>query len=127
MKKSSRSKRARRQAIPRIRRNPNENEQKTPLYVVGRVHAYEGAQHIAIYDNEIDAMSDVLSGERDYRYDYLGTKILGPVYFGDDIIDALYQEVSSNLDDWAARGPNRMTALSKLRELASRSMSYGDD
>lgn len=126
IKKSSRSKRARRQAIRKIRRNPNENERKIPLYVVGRDATYEGWSHIAVYDNELDAMIDVLSGKRDYRYEFLATRIVGPVYFGDDIIDAFRQD-GDYLDDWAARDPNRMAALSKLRELESRTMSYGDD
>jgi hypothetical protein len=126
MKTSKRPKRDRRQAIRKIRRNPNENEQKIPLYVVGRHAPYEGFSHIAVYDNALDAMSDVLAGKRDYLYEYSATRIVGPVYFGDDIIDAFRQD-GDDLDDWVARDPNRMAALSKLRELESRAMSYGDD
>lgn len=127
MKTSRRPKRARRQAIPRIRRNPSENEQKIPLYVVGRLLDYEGWRYIAIYDNEFDAMQEFLSWPGEDSYSFSSTWILGPVYFGDNISRKLSDDSLDDIDKWAAGDRSRMAALRKLRELASRSMSYGDD
>lgn len=127
MKTSRRPKRARRQAIHGIRRNPNENEQKIPLYVVGRLLAYEGWRYIAVYDNEFDAMQEFLSWPQDDSYSFSSTWILGPVYFGDNVIRKLAEDSLDDIDKWAAGDRSRMAALRKLRELQSRATSYGDD
>ena len=111
---------SRRQAIHRIRRNPSENDQKFPLYVVVRSQEYEGPRYIAIYDNEFDAIDDFLSYPEDASYSFDSTWILGPVNFGDNIIRKFFDDGVDDIDKWSAANRNRMAALRKLRELESR-------
>jgi len=116
MKSSRPPKRHRRQAIRKIRRNPNENE-PVELYVVARTHEYEGLMYLSVYDNYVDAAQDFLFGAEDigFSFSFTSTYFLGPVKSGENLVRKVYEEGIDDIDRWAAGDRNRMSLLRSLR------------